>query len=75
MQILITKLIISTGIILELASLQSYEKDQASVTDKDNKMFLKFSHGLDTQGLDMHAQPGGDLAFYLQDLQSRATTG
>ena len=77
--------------------MQGFDRENSSITDKDNRWFLKFLHGLTppetipeskvkvtgsqgqgqgegqgSQLIDQHAQPGGDLKFYLQDLKQRA---
>ncbi|RUS88389.1 hypothetical protein EGW08_003845, partial [Elysia chlorotica] len=55
---------------------QSYDKESASVTDKDNPLVLNFLHHLEDaerDDTDLHSQPGGDLKFYLRDLKRRAS--
>ncbi|GFO40240.1 translation initiation factor if-2, partial [Plakobranchus ocellatus] len=55
---------------------QSYDKESASVSDKENPLVLNFLHHLEEaekDDCDLHSQPGGDLKFYLRDLKRRAS--
>lgn len=64
----------------------NFDRETGSVTDKESKWFLKFLHQLSPPDVDdrareaadpltdRHAQPGGDLRVYLQDLKQRASS-
>lgn len=58
---------------------QNFDRENCSVTDKENRWVLKFLHDLDKNEsnasqpmVDRHVQPGEDLRFYLRDLKQRA---
>lgn len=51
---------------------QSYDKESASVSDKENNLFVNFLHDLNQKDGDLHSQPGADVKFYLRDLKRRA---
>ena len=51
--------------------LQNYSKEDASISDPDNKVTLKFLHDLDTNHCDEKSRPGSDLSSYLRGLRSR----
>ncbi|XP_070189740.1 apical junction molecule ajm-1-like isoform X2 [Littorina saxatilis] len=66
---------------------QGFDREDSSISDKENRWFLKFMHKLQpsesdpiqevNEGdplTDHHAQPGGDLKFYLNDLKQRASS-
>ncbi|XP_064629020.1 titin homolog [Lineus longissimus] len=53
---------------------EGYEKESTSIADEENKVILKFLHGLDERAIDMRAQPGGDFGSYLRDVKSRASS-
>ncbi|KAK7494360.1 hypothetical protein BaRGS_00014463 [Batillaria attramentaria] len=75
---------------LQLSVLQygdtHFDRETGSVTDKENRWFLKFLHQLSPPDAedkikededpftDPHAQPGGDLGGYLKDLKRRASS-
>ena len=50
---------------------QEYSPEDASISDPDNKIILKFLHDLDPQQGDKRSRPGSDLSYYLHDLKSR----
>ncbi|XP_025097466.1 uncharacterized protein LOC112565850 [Pomacea canaliculata] len=59
----------------------NFDRENCSVTDKENRWVLKFLHDLDKNEsnasqpmVDRHVQPGEDLRFYLRDLKQRAST-
>ncbi|CAL1546119.1 unnamed protein product [Lymnaea stagnalis] len=54
---------------------KSYDKESASITDRDNSLFLSFLHDLSKEknDSDAHSQPGGDFKFYVRDLKRRAS--
>ncbi|KAH9525112.1 hypothetical protein Btru_000349 [Bulinus truncatus] len=52
---------------------KSYDKESASISDKDNNLFVNFLHDLNQEDCDFHSQPGADLKFYLKDLKRRAS--
>ncbi|KAK3096631.1 hypothetical protein FSP39_001897 [Pinctada imbricata] len=53
---------------------EEYEKENASISDEKNKMFLKFLRKSEsTRGVDSRSQPGSDLRSYLRDLKYRSS--
>ncbi|XP_055890187.1 polyamine-modulated factor 1-binding protein 1-like isoform X2 [Biomphalaria glabrata] len=52
---------------------KSYDKESASVSDKENNLFVNFLHDLNQKDGDLHSQPGADVKFYLRDLKRRAS--
>ena len=62
--------------------MQGFDRENSSISDKENRWFLKFMRQLNTpdtvveEGVDpltdRRAQPGADLKVYLQDLKQRA---
>lgn len=49
---------------------QSFDPATSSLSDFENKLFLKFLKSLPDEGSDQETQPGGDLAFYLERLKN-----
>ncbi|XP_076445454.1 uncharacterized protein LOC143283170 isoform X2 [Babylonia areolata] len=63
---------------------QNFDRENSSVSDKENRWFLKFLHQLQPPEpvpeeaedplADVRAQPGADLNVYLNDLKQRASS-
>ncbi|CAC5376258.1 unnamed protein product [Mytilus coruscus] len=48
-------------------------KENSSVTDDKNKLFMKFLNKVDDRDVDKRAQPGGDVKYYLSDLKHKTS--
>ncbi|XP_064612038.1 apical junction molecule-like [Liolophura sinensis] len=49
---------------------KSFDPATSSLSDFENKLFLKFLKTLPDKGSDQETQPGGDLSFYLERLKN-----
>ncbi|XP_071134623.1 reticulocyte-binding protein homolog 2a-like isoform X3 [Mytilus edulis] len=49
------------------------QKENSTVTDEKNKMYMKFLNKVDDRDVDKRAQPGGDVKYYLSDLKHKTS--